>query len=244
VDPEEEPFMSKHLKVFLVEYDGAFSSGAGGDAQRVNAGIQRRLQQWFQAVVTHVGARPHQPTGYERRVHVAWVNSVTSSDVSPYDIVIHFDASSISGTTSPLLTPYNSGLGELRDGGSSISNLSREASGGRTRLIRVGNMISPILSVVYVLYNAGMSNADIRIDDNVTRFCVSAFHEAGHNKDRSNSLHSDGGGGIFADIHSGGVSATRPSNANNTFFAERIWNWGAQYVTGASLAPQRAPASV
>jgi len=79
------------------------------------------------------------------------------------------------------------------------------------------------------------------VQGNVEQDCLSAFHEAAHNKDRSDSLHTAGGGGIFADIHAGGRStATQPNDANIAFFADRIWNWGPQYIIGQSLTPVSA----
>jgi len=243
--------VSNALKIWLVEYGGALSANAGGEANRVSQGIQRRLQQWFQSVVMHAHARAGQPRGFQRAVQVAWASQLTAAQVSPYDLVIHFDASSVtggSGATSPLLTPYNAASSALRDGssaprdGGQVTSLARAASGGLTRLIRIGDTIAPILSVVYVLYDAQFSNLDLRVDTNVEKLSISAFHEAAHNKDRSNSLHRDGGGGIFADIHTGAAQASRPNSRNATFFAERIWNWGPQYVVGMSMTPQQPPA--
>jgi hypothetical protein len=106
----------------------------------------------------------------------------------------------------------------------------------------IGNRRVPTLSLVIVLYNAQEPHERARITTNSEKLSIISFHEAAHNKDRSNSLHTAGGGGIFADIHITGLnSATHPNAANIKFFAERIWNWGPQYSVGSSMSPVSPP---
>src|SRR5262249_59025970 len=128
---------------------------------------------------------------------------------------------------------------ELRE---KLSGMQRAGSGGKTRLVTVGSDIVPILSIVFVLYDRQLSNLQSRVQGNIEQDCLIAFHEAAHNKDRSDSLHTARAGGIFADIHAGGRStATQPNDANIAFFADRIWNWGPQYIIGQSLTPVSPP---
>jgi hypothetical protein len=235
--------MSRSLKVWLVEYAGALSTNGANEGERVRNGIRERLASWFHRVVNHARARANMPTGFTRSAQVVWSGRLAPQNVDPHDLVLHFDLSSVMGrpnAASPLLDSYNAATGR-QSSLSSVAALKRAPSGGETRLITHNGQIVPILSVIYVLYDAQLSNPRLRVGGNVETLSLVAFHEAAHNKDRTDSLHTSGGGGIFADIHTGGPHTTSmPNDANIGFFAERIWNWGPQYVVGASLAPQRA----
>jgi len=242
--------MTRPLKVWLVEYPNALPDAAGQEGRLVRQGVQTRLQSWFRAVVRHRDAQRALPAGFRSEAVVAWTSAPSTQQVDDRDLVIHFDASAIGSggqsqaAQSPVIGPYRAAAAqlsnaELRNG---LCTIQWPVSGGKTVVASVGSGVVPILSVVFAYYDPQFSNAQLRVSDNVERFCVIAFHEAAHNKDRTNSLHSSGGGGIFADIHTGGYGAqTQPNRANTAFLAARIWTWGPQYLVGRSLTPVASP---
>lgn len=242
--------MTLNLNVWLVEYPDSFPAANTQEGQMVRNGIRTRLQTWFHRVVRHSNARRAQPRGYQDTVSVAWRTKLTSKDVGDRDLVIHFDASPFvlpnqgANNPSPVLSAYRTAAGQLSNEQlrQQLSGVQRSGSGGRTIVAMVGTDMVPILSIVVVLYDRQFSNLQARVHKNIDEICVISFHEAAHNKDRSNSLHTSGGGGIFADIHTGGLgAATQPNSNNIEFFTDRIWNWGPQYIVGQPLTPVTPP---
>lgn len=242
--------MTRPLKVWLVDYPGALPPAETREGRLVRDGVLNRLATWFRQVVRHRNARPAMPSGCRADAAVAWTTSPNAAQVGPLDLVIHFDASPATlpdqgrNSPSPVLSAYRAAAGrlvnrELRD---ALSVIQRAMSGGLTRRARVGSSAVPTLSIVYVLYDRQFSNLQLRVNTNVERLSIIAFHEAAHNKDESNSLHNAGGGGIFADIHTSGLgAATAPNRDNIAFFAQRIWTWGPQYTVGQPLTPVQRP---
>lgn len=242
--------MTRPLKVWLVEYPHALPAGTTQEGRSVREGVRNRLTTWFRQVLRHRSAQQARPSGYRADAALTWTTSLNAAQVGSLDLVIHFDASPAvlpnqgRDSPSPVLSGYRAAAGrlknrELRD---ALSEIQRAMSGGLTRQARIGSRAVPTMSIVYVLYDRQFSNLQLRVSTNVEKLCIIAFHEAAHNKDASNSVHTDGGGGIFADIHTGSLgSATQPNRANVAFFAERIWNWGPQYIVGQGLAPVRRP---
>ena len=227
------------MKVWLVEHGSAFPASAEG--REVRNGIKTRLRSWFGRVARDRRARTGRPSGHGRSIDVDWVAS--GGGAGAHDIVLHFVPSSPTGSP-PVMGPYRAAAGRLsnQELSTRLTGIRRAASGGLTVQASEGNRRVPTLSLVFVLYDAQFSRRDMRVDTNVEKLSITAFHEAAHNKDRSNSLHTAGGGGIFGDIHTGARgSATAPNGANIDFFADRIWNWGPQYAVGGALTPTAQP---
>ncbi len=242
--------MSRPLKVWLVEYANALPPATAQEGRMVREGVRNRLTGWFASVLRHAAAQRSLPGGFRGGVSVAWTTAANAAQVGDRDLVIHFDASPAvlpnqgRTTPSPVLSAYRAAANRLVNSQlrRSLSQVQRAFSGGVTLRASVGNTAVPTLSVVYVLYDRQFANLQMRVNTNVERLCIIAFHEAAHNKDDSDSLHGSGGGGIFADIHTGGLgSSTQPNRANIAFFAQRIWNWGPQYLAGQALTPIRRP---
>lgn len=224
------------MKVWLIDHNSGIPNANSSEGQRVRRGIRNRLDDWFSLVARHPNAQSDRPAGHGTSIDVAWASS--ASGAGQFDIVLHFVPSN-PGSNPPVMGPYREAASQIsnRQVADRLANTRRDRSGGRTLGASVGNQRVPTLSLVIVLYDAQFSDESMRVQTNVERLSIIAFHEAAHNKDRSNSLHRAGGGGIFADIHTGGLgSGNRPNPENISFLAERIWNWGPQYLLGGSMA--------
>jgi hypothetical protein len=229
------------MKVWLIDHMSGIPADTTSEGRGVRRGVQSRLQNWFGQVASHRKASSGRPQGHERNIEVAW--GPAGSAAGPYDLVLHFVPSQ-PGQNPPVMGPWREAVQQTRDDlvTENLSSRQRGFSGGKTLGLSIGSQRVPALSLVIVLYDAQMSRENMRISANVESLCIVAFHEAAHNKDRSASLHTGGGGGVFADIHTGGLgSAARPNNANIAFMAERIWNWGPQYIVGGSMSPVSPP---
>ncbi len=229
------------MKVWLVDHASDIPAASTSEGRGVRSGIRDRLQSWFNQVANHRSARSNRPQGHSRRINVSW--EATACAAGMYDLVLHF-VPSLPGQNPPVMGPYREAAAKLRNRelADRLTDRKRGFSGGQTIAASVGGNRVPTLSLVIVLYDAQFSRERARIATNVESLSVIAFHEAAHNKDRSNTLHNAGGGGIFADVHTGsGGAASRPNRDNIAFFADRIWNWGPQYCVGGSMSPVRPP---
>jgi hypothetical protein len=234
------------LRVWMVERGNTLAPASTHENGMVRTGIRTKLHKWFTQVAKHTNAATGRPKGYRAEVDVQWAPSLSTSQVSDYDIVIYFSPSPFSGTPGKPALPtlhdgaYKTAASQIKDPQlqkpllAALGNTAGAA--GHTVRGSQGNMMVPILSELFMLYDNQSSNLQARVDKNVERFASAAFHEAGHNKATSD-LHKNGGGGIFADVYQG-----QALNASNiAFMASNIWNWGPQYIVGQSLSPVSPP---
>jgi hypothetical protein len=136
--------------------------------------------------------------------------------------------------------PYQTAARQLPNSEAAIRTallgaIASSAAGGHTLRVAQDDRLVPLLSEVYVLYDAQFSNRRPRVQKNVETLAAAAFHEAGHGK--ADRLHEDGGGGVFAAAYTG----QQLSNANIAFLAGHIWNWSPQYIRGQPLTPVAPP---
>lgn len=222
------------LNVFLVEHNNPFPSGSEG--RKVRAGIEKKLRGWLDAVVRD-GNAPRPPSGHSRKVNVTWTRAIARARVDDRAIVVYF-------SPKPTAQKNETVLGnEFSQAGARVADkdvrklLSKKRSSypyGINRKLHdgTGKPVYPILSEVFVLYDAQLSLRSLRIEENVQTFARCAIHEAAHGKcEGMADLHKDGGGGAFADVS--GNSAFTP--ANRRFLAKYVWEWGPQYILGQAL---------
>jgi len=229
------------VKVWLIDHESGIPAATTSEGRQVRTGVQNRLQRWFNKVARHRNAKKGRPKGHRRHIEVKW--GPAGSSAGPYDLALHFVPSQ-PGKNPPVMGPYREAALKIqnRELSKGLLENQRGFSGGLTKAGAVGKRRVPTLSMVIVLYDAQFSIESMRVETNVQKLSIISFHEAAHNKDRSDSLHRKGGGGIFDDIHTGGTgSATRPNRDNISFFAKRIWNWGPQYTVGSSMSPVSPP---
>lgn len=239
--------MSRNFKVWLVEGGSALPAASGREGQLVRQGIRTRLDRWFTAALRHRSARRGKPAGRTTRCDVAWSRNLLAAQVDLRDVVIYFEASRVvqgRPTQTPSRT-YHTAASNVRDTRlrrlREVVNPEGGVNGGLTVRVDVDGRMLPVFSVVYVLYNAQYPTQSMRVATNVETLTIAAFHEAAHNKDDTNSLHTAGGGGVFADIHTSGASATSPNGRNTAFLATRVWNAAPQYISGRPLLPVAVP---
>jgi hypothetical protein len=237
--------MPRSLHVWLVEHNSPFSQAPADEATLIRNGVRDRLRSWFRRVVGHANAR-NVPTGYRAAAEVSWTGLADPTQVGDRDVVIYFSPHPYA-TSPPPAQPQSVRAGPYQDAARQLGrsdealrtailgSIASSAAGGHTLRIRQDNRLVPLLSEVYVMYDAQFSNKSLRIEKNVESLSVAAFHEAGHAK--ADGLHQDGGGGIFAAAYVGQVL----SNANIAFLASHIWEWSPQYIRGQPLTPVTAP---
>jgi hypothetical protein len=237
--------MAQSLHIWLVEHNQPFSQAPEDEAGLVRNGVRDRLSAWFRRVIRHANAR-NVPTGYRAAVEITWSELTDGNQVGDKDVVIYFSPSPFATRPSPAQPqsvragPYQAAARQLPDREEAIRTallgaIASSAAGGHTLRVRQDDRLVPLLSEVYVLYDAQFSNKQLRIEKNVESLSVAAFHEAAHAK--ADRLHEDGGGAIFAAAYTG----QQLSNANIAFFAQHIWEWSPQYIRGRPLTPVARP---
>jgi hypothetical protein len=236
---------ARPLRVWLVEHNDPFALAPQGEAATVRNGLRERLLGWFLRVLRHADAR-NVPTGYRRAAEVKWTDLASPGQVGDRDIVVYFSPHPNSTPTPPAQPqsvragPYQTAVRQLPNSEAAIrtallGSIASSAAGGHTLRVKQDDWLVPLLSEVYVLYDAQDSNQRMRVEKNVEKLAVAAFHEAGHGK--ADRLHEDGGGGVFQAAYVG----QQLSNANIAFLAGHIWDWSPQYLRGQPVTPVRSP---
>jgi hypothetical protein len=254
--------MADPLRVWLVEHNNPFAAApSAAEAAQVRSGMVTLLKQWFTKVVKHSAANASRPAAFKSDVEVQWTD-LKNVTVGDHDIVVYFSPLSLPGSKGG---PKSVRAGPFKDAVDQLPNQSRAdqdmvqdlrteiakqpTSGGLTLryafVSRNSELCLPIISEVFVLYDAQLSMQQLRIKNNVVTFATAAFHEAAHNKyevtdpSQKDRVHQDGGGAMFAEQYTGTVEA--PSEDNIKFFAGLIWNWGPQYIRGQPLSLVQKP---
>lgn len=224
------------LRVFLVEHRNPFPAGREG--RLVKAGIQRKLRGWLDATVKDGHARKP-PAGHARKADVTWTRAVGKAHVDDYSIVVYFSPRPTGETNDTVVAnEFAQAAKGVRD--KDVRELLQKKRvrypfGVNRKLFSPkarGRPVCPILSEVFVLYDAQFPRLDMRVEENVHTFSRCAIHEGAHGKcEGLADLHKEGGGGAFADV-SGNTPFTP---ANRRFLAKYIWEWGPQYILGGGL---------